>query len=102
MSDINSLPTMGYVPTQKIRAPVFLFPPEPIAIMDPELGHLGGNVQKRNSPRKGKNSQEPSLGELRNGDNDSPRKQNRIPGEWGIPQERGSRNQGNRTKEFTT
>ena len=50
-----------------------MFPPEPIAIRDLELGHLGRNVQKRNSPRK-EIPQELSLGESRNGNDDSPRK----------------------------
>jgi hypothetical protein len=46
---------------------VFSFPLKPIAIRDPELGHLAG-TQKRNSPIKGI-PQEPSLlGDLRNGD----------------------------------
>jgi hypothetical protein len=67
MLDIELLPAMRYVPTQKVRAPFVLFPPKPIAIRDPELGH-----------------------DLRNGDDDSPRKWNRVPGERGIPQNGGS------------
>ena len=57
----------------KSTSAVFLFPPEPIAIRDLELGHLGRNVQNRNSPRK-EIPQELSLGESRNGNDDSPRK----------------------------
>ncbi len=71
MLDVNSLPAVGYVPTKKVWAPVFLFPPKPLAIAigDPELGHLDENVQKRNSQRKGI-PQDPSAWRLRNGDDD--------------------------------
>ena len=61
MWDVIFLPAMGYVPTEKVRATLFLFPPEPIAIRDPELEHLGGNVQKGYPPGKGI-PQELSLG----------------------------------------
>ncbi len=42
---------------------MFPFPPEPIAIAirEPELGHLGGNVQKGISPRKEGILMEPSM-----------------------------------------
>ena len=71
------LPAMRYVPTQKVWASVFLFPPEPTAISNPELRHIGGNVQKRNSLRNGIH-QEPSLVKYGNGDDDSPGTRNGI------------------------
>ena len=89
MSDIELLPVMRYVPTQKVRAPFFLFPPKPIAIRDPELGYLAGTY-KKGIPQERRIPQEPFLGDLRNEDDDSPRKWNGVPGEWGIPQNGGS------------
>jgi len=44
MLDFNYFPAMGYIPFKILPAPVFLFPPEPIAIRNPELGHLGRNA----------------------------------------------------------
>ena len=89
MSDIDFLPAMRYVPTQKVQAPIFLFPPEPIAIRDPDLGHLAGTY-KKGIPQEREFPMELSRGDLRNVDDDSPRKWNRVPGERGIPQNGGS------------
>ncbi len=89
MLDIEFLPTMRYIPTQKVQAPFFLFPPKPIGIRDPELGHSAGTYKKGISQER-RIPQEPFLGDLRNGDDDSPRKWNGVPGEWGIPQNGGS------------
>jgi hypothetical protein len=50
---------------------------------------------KRNSPKKGI-PQELSLGDLRNGDNDSPRKQNRVSGEREISLNGGPEKKGNK------
>ena len=75
MLDFNSFPAMGYVPFQKLPAPVFCF-------------FVPARTHSHQGPRAGAPWQE-RLAELRNGDNDSPRKRNRIPGEWGISQEWG-------------
>jgi hypothetical protein len=93
MSDIDFLPAMRYVPTQKVQAPIFLFPPEPIAIRDPDLGHLAGTY-KKGIPQEREFPMELFRGDLRNVDDDSPRKWNGVPGEWGIPQNGGPEKSG--------
>ncbi len=89
MLDINFLPAMRYIPNQKVRALIFFIPAQTLSHQGPRVGALGGNVRKRNSPIKGSPLEPSLLGDLRNGDNDSPRKWNRIPGAWGISQEWG-------------
>ena len=82
---INFLPAMRYVPTQKVRALFFLSRLNPShSHQGLRVGALGGNIQKRNSPRK--EFPKLSLGDLRNGDDNSLKKRNRVPEESGIPQ----------------
>ena len=82
MLDFNSFPAMGYVPFQKLPAPVFCF-------------FVPARTHSHQGPRAGAPWQE-RLAELRNGDNDSPRKQNRVSGEREISLNRGPEKKGNK------
>ena len=84
MLDINSLPAMGYVPTEKVRATFVFVPAQTHSHQGSRVGAPWGECTKRVSPRKG-NSPGTVPGEIRNEDNDSPRRRKGIPGEEGIP-----------------
>ena len=75
----------------KMSRPMFLG-----VVRDPEWGHLTGTYKKE-IPQETK-SPGTIPGDLRNGDDDFPRKRNGVSGEWGIPPNRGPEKRGTKNR----